>query len=120
MRKLSEITNEDALDVLADCLEPIIEISADKEFAKEFQKGKTMKAVQIAIKNHKKALLTILATLDGEPVETYSVNVIQIPTKVFELFNDKDMLSFFQSQGLEISDMSFGSATESTTATDEE
>lgn len=121
MRKLSEIQNEEALDVLADLLDPIAEISKDKEIRKPSVDDagnpipKTrLEIAQIAIKRHKKAVLKILATLDGEPLETYSVNLVQIPLKVYELLNDEDMMDFFKSQGLNLSDAFSGSATENT------
>lgn len=115
MRKLSEIKNEEALDVLADLLNPIAELSKDEGLKKVYsdkENGGKLPAVQYAIKNHKKAVLEILAILDGENPETYEVNMIQIPIKVMELLNDEDMLGFFQSQGLIVSDASSGSVTE--------
>lgn len=113
MRKLSEIQNEEALDVLADILGPVMEIAQDKNVKAQ---GGKMAAIQYVIKNHKKALLMILAALDGVPYEDYNINIIQIPIKVTELLNDKDLMDFFQSQGLTISDESSGSATANTEA----
>lgn len=120
MRKLSEIQNEDALDVIADIIDPVIEICKDEELKKLMENEKTKnEAIKAAIKNHKKSVLTILAVLDGEPIETYKVNLIQLPLKLLELFNDPDMLDFFRSQGLMNSDTSSGSATENTEETEE-
>lgn len=115
MRKLSEIQNEEALDVLADILEPTIVIARDGEVKKKAKESR-MAAIQYIMKNHKSALLKILATLEGVPIEEYKVNVIQIPVKVMELLNDEDMMNFFHSQGLTISDESSGSATVNTEA----
>lgn len=115
MRKLSEIQNEEALDVLADILAPVMVIAKDGEVKAAAKKGK-VEAVQYVIKNHKKPILKILAILDGVPVEEYKINVVQIPVKLTELLNDKDLMDFFQSQGLMISDEISGSATESTEA----
>lgn len=112
MRKLSEIKNEEALDVLADLLNPIAELSKDDGLKKIYKNGGKLPAVQYAIKNHKKAVLEMLAILDGENPETYEVNMIQIPIKVTELLNDEDVLGFFQSQGLIVSGASSGSVTE--------
>lgn len=120
MRKLSEIQNEDALDVLADIIDPVTEIFQDQELGKLMKLEKNKReAVKLAIKKHKKAVIHIMAILDGEPVETYKVNVLQLPLKLLELLNDPDMLDFFKQQGLMISDASSGSATESTEATEE-
>lgn len=113
--KLSEIKNEEAIDVLADIIEPLAEILSDKELAKAIQKKeKAIKGVSIAIKNHKSEVIQILARLDGVPVEDYSCNVFTLPIKVMELLNDKELLDFFKSQGQVITDVSFGSATENT------
>lgn len=116
MRKMSEIQNEDALDVLVDIIDPLTEICLDKEVKKLTESKNNMGAIKVAIKNHKQAVMQILATLDGVPVEEYKVNLIQIPTKLFELLNDADMMAFFHSQGLKISGVSSGSVTENTTA----
>lgn len=123
MRKLSEIQNEDAIDVLADLLDPIAEISKDKEVRapKKLEDGtevpKTrLEIVQTILKRHKRAVIQILAILDGVPLEEYKINMIQIPAKVYECLNDKDILAFFQSQGLNLSDAPSGSATENTGA----
>ena len=119
MRKLSDIQNEEALDVLADLLDPIAELSRDKKITEPNvdENGKTipktkLEMAQVAIKRHKRAVLRILAILDGVPLKEYSVNLIQLPLKVYELLNDEDMMAFFQSQGLTLSDAFSGSATE--------
>lgn len=113
MRKLSEIKNEDALDVLAEILEPVMEIAADQEVKKQAEEKGKLAAAKMVMKNHKESIMIILAALDDEPVETYEVNIIQIPVKILQLLNDKDLMDFFQSQGLTIFGESSGSATES-------
>ena len=127
MRKLSEIQNEEALDVLADLLDPIAELSKDKEITKpdvdvngrKIPKSRLEK-IKIAIKRHKRAVMQILAILDGVPLEEYSINLIQLPLKVYELLNDEDMMAFFQSQGLNLSDAFSGSVMENTEAEETE
>ena len=115
MRKLSEIQNEEALDLLADILEPVMKIASDAEVREVAKDGK-MAAIQYVLKNHKSALMTIMAKLDGVSMDEYRVNVVQIPVKVMELLNDKDLMDFFQSQDLLTSEMPFGSAMASTEA----
>lgn len=95
--KLSEIKNEDALDVLADLLDPVVEIVSDEEVKKANENGGKLLAVKVAIKNHKKAIMTILATLDGCPVDEYECNVYTLPMKVMEILNDDNMVAFFSS-----------------------
>lgn len=116
MRKLSEIKNEDALEVLADIFDPITRICSDKEIRTLAGKSRA-EAVKAAVKNHKRDVLYILAKLDGEDPDKYEVNIIQIPVKIFDLLNDPDMASFFSSQGLTSSNDASGSATENTEAT---
>ncbi len=96
--KLSEIRGERALDVLAEIIEPAVEIMADKEFAMLLQRNMAVKAASHAIKNHKKAVLTMMAALDGEPVETYNPSLLALPRKLLEIINDPEMVSLFQSQ----------------------
>lgn len=120
MRKLSEIQNEDALDAIADIIDPVVEICKDAGLKKLMEKSDKLGAAKLAIKNHKSSVLQILAVLDGEPLETYKINIIQLPMKLLELFDDPDLMDFFKLQGLMISDASSGSATENTGETEKE
>lgn len=113
MKKLSEYKNEEALDLLADIIEPVALIFADGEFAEKLQQSIIL-AVQHVIKFHKKSVLAILARLDGVPVEEYECTIFTLPMTLINILNDPDMLNFFASQGLKINAESFGSATENT------
>lgn len=99
--KLSEIKNEEALDVLADIIEPASEIFSDSDVREIFSKGGTKsELISKCIRKHKSAILKILAGIERVPFDEYEVNVVTLPLKVLELFNDDDLLSFFQSAGL--------------------
>lgn len=110
--KLSEIRGEQALDVLADLIEPATEIMADKQFAMLLRNNMIVKAVAYVIRNHKKAVLSMMATLDGEPVETYNPSLFALPKKVLEIFNDPEMVALFQSQDQPSEDGASGPASE--------
>lgn len=113
--KLSEIKGEKALDVLADLIEPASEIMTDKMVVATAKSGQKMRAIKLAIKNHKKAVIEILAALDGaEDVDSYEVNVLTLPVKFVEIFNDPDVMSLFTLQGQKTEKTSSGSATENT------
>lgn len=113
MRKLSEIQDEKALDMLADLIGPVTEIFSDQELKSIVEKqGKKVDAVKIAIKNHKKAIIEILATLNEVPLEDYHCNILTLPTQVLEMLNDKDMMAFFESQGKMMQEDASGSAME--------
>ena len=109
--KLSEYHGEAALDVLADLIEPVGEIMSDKEIGEVFKENR-FKAIGIAIKNHKKAVMQILATMDGVPVDEYKCNVFTLPVKILELLNDHDIIQLFTYQGQTGDAKSSGSASE--------
>lgn len=108
MKKLSEYKNEDALDLLADIIEPATYIFADSQFIVELQKNK-LSAVKYVIKNHKQSVLSILASLEGVPLDEYECNIFTLPVLLIDILNDKELMDFFNSQGLKIEDESSGS-----------
>ena len=98
--KLSEIKGEAAIDVLVDILDPASEIIGDKEIELAVKNNATrMQIVKIALKNHKKAVIAILAALDGKKPEDYEVSVLTLPVKLLEVLNDPELVNLFSSQG---------------------
>ena len=100
--KLSDFKGEEALDVLADIIEPLTSILSDKEIQALSKKKNTpvMKFVKPAIKNHKKELIEVLARLNKQTVEEYEKNIslVTLPMQVLELINDPEVQSLFHSQ----------------------
>ena len=121
--RLSDYKGEEALDVLADIIEPLTYILSDDEI-QQLQKSEVpqpiIKFVKPAIKNHKKELIQILARLNNEAPEEYEqkVNLITLPMQVLELINDPEIQSLFQSQSqIQLTPLaSSGSVTENTEA----
>lgn len=111
--KLSEYQGEAALDILADLIEPAGEIMSDKQIGDVFKENR-FKAIGIAIKNHKKAVMQILATMDGVPVDEYKCNVFSLPVKILEILNDPDLVQLFTYQGQTGDANSSGSASGNT------
>ena len=111
--KLSAYQGEAALALLADLIEPAGEIMSDKEIGEVFKKNR-FKAIGLAIKNHKKAVIQIMATMDGVPVDEYKCNVFTLPVKILELLNDPDLVQLFTYQGQTGDANSSGSASENT------
>lgn len=96
--KISDVSNEEAIDMLAEILEPCSEIFTDVNLRKAVENGESqMKIIKMALKEHKEAIIQIMATLDGVPVEEYRCNVLTLPIKLIELLNDKELAPFFQS-----------------------
>lgn len=110
--KLSEFKNEDAIDLVADLIEPASLIFSDSAIADAARSGNKVKAIGVALKNHKKSVIEILARLDNTDVESYDKNVIQMTLELIELLNDSDLMSVFGFQGQMKEEMSSGSAME--------
>ena len=111
--KLSEYQGEAALDLLADLIEPAGEIMADKEIGELFKKNR-LKAIGLAIRNHKKSVIQIMATMDCVPVDEYKCNVFTLPVKILELLNDPALVRLFTYQGQTGDAKSSGSASVNT------
>ena len=101
--RLSDYKGEEALDVLADIIEPLSNIITDDEIQELAKNDKTpvIAMVKPAIKNHKKELIEILARLENQSVEEYreKMNLLTLPKQVLELLNDPEVQSLFSSQG---------------------
>ena len=115
--KLSDYKGTDAVELLADLLEPIGEIFDDEEAVKLLrgQAGNStkerMKLIGLLLKRHKKTVIQILAIIDGEDVSTYSPSFYELPKKLIELFSDEEFMSLFTSQGQSANDLSSGPVT---------
>lgn len=97
--KLSDIKGERALDVLADMIEPVAEIMGDRDIAAILQSGKApIKAIKLALKNHKRAVLDMMAAIDGEDPETYQPSIFVLPKRLLDLLNDPEVQRLFSSQ----------------------
>lgn len=100
MKKLSEYKNEEALELLADLIEPAAVICADTEIANAVRSGLSkIKVVKMIIKNHKHEVIEILALLDNIPLEEYECNLLSLPSRIIEILNDEELMRFFNSQG---------------------
>lgn len=114
---LSKLENEDALDLLADILEPTANVFSDETLIKLVRGGgRPIDAVKHALKNHKSEILEILARIDGVEPADYRGTIITMTRDLLEIMNDKELMSFFSSQGQTTVETSSGSATESTKA----
>ena len=111
MKKLSEYKDEEALDMLADLIDPVVDIFGDKEVANYYRGGVKLKAVQLAIKNHKPAVISMLAILERVPREEYHCNLLTLPKILLTIFNDPDLTAFFDVQSEKDSKPLSGSAT---------
>ena len=95
MRKLSEIKGEEALDVLAEIIEPAAQIFTDENVKEALKSGSRIKAVKIILKDHKKAIITLMATLEETPVEEYKPTLLALPALIIGVLNDPELNSLF-------------------------
>lgn len=113
--KLAEYRGEDALDLLADILEPASEILTDEEIRKAVEDNTVLiKVVRMALKNHKKAILEIMARVEGVPIDEYKPNFFTLPIQLMNLISMPEMQMLFTSQGQMSGNEPSGSATENT------
>lgn len=113
LRQISQIKDDDALDLLADLLEPVVEICSNEEFKKliKSKKANRLKIAQLLLKNNKKEIMQILSILSDE--EEYHCNTISLLSDVVNLMNDEELISFFTSQ-MQMEETLSASALEST------
>lgn len=98
MRKISDYKDEEALDLLADIIEPASNIFADDKVKNAFKgsKDKSMiKVAKVIIENHKGDIMEILAKLDGKKREDFHCNVLTLPIAVLQILQDKELVDFF-------------------------
>ncbi len=96
MRKLSEIKGEEALDVLAEIIEPAAEIFTDENVKNALKaENNKAKAAKIILKDHNKAVLTLMAALEAVPVEEYQPTLFALPSLILGILNDPELNSLF-------------------------
>ena len=108
--KLSEIKGERTFDVIADCIDPVMNIAMDKKASAFFEqqecpKGQTPREFMLArakrsiphlLKNHKADLIAILATINGVTPADYEKNMTlaSVIADVTEVLTDEEFSAF--------------------------
>lgn len=96
--KISKLQGEDAIDVLAELLEPITEIACDKEFERLYKSKPLVFAAKHCLKHHKKSVLKILALVNCEDPDYFSPKFWELPKMLIDVLSDEDVKSLFISQ----------------------
>lgn len=112
MRKLTEIKGDDALELIADMLEPATEIMSDENVKNAFYKKNLGAAIKVSIKEHKKAVKLILALLNGKDVEKYNPSVAEIVKGAMDISNDEALVDLFTLPNQTLEENTSGSASE--------
>lgn len=115
--RLSDFENEDALDLLADIIEPAAEIMQDEKIVQIIRSGKPpLFAVAEILRKHKKSAVEIVAAIHKEKPQTIRFNVISLTNDILDILNDPEIQQVFSSQSQTQESTYSGSATENTGA----
>lgn len=114
--KLSEIKGEDALDVLAELIDPIASIGMN-EAVKNADRSNRVEFIKTILKECKTEIIEMLAALERKPVDEYrkEMSLATLPSIVADLFGDQMVAELFGLQS-QTEETSSGSATENTEA----
>lgn len=116
--KLSDIRGEDALNAIADLIDPISEIAQDKILVGLLRARNKIEAIKLGLRQHQRSILTILAVLNQQDVETYNPSLTEIPKMLLDLLNDEELLNLFSSQAKLTEETSSSSVMENTEASE--
>lgn len=101
MKKLSDYKGEDAFELWADLMEPIVAILQDESITDLMRSGASKFKLAAAImKTHKAEAEQIMTRIDPEPVNALNL-VVRVIRFLSEIGSDPVIASFFGSQGQE-------------------
>ena len=98
--KLSEIKGEAAMEIFVEIIDPLTEISKDKDMWAMFKDNATMmELAKHVLTYHKDAALDIIAKLEGVSREELiaGAGIFTIPQKISEMLTDIGLMSAFPS-----------------------
>ena len=115
MKKLSDYTGDEAIELWADLLEPLSRILGDKEIANTIRSKKPKMIIAKAIlKYHKADAEQILLRIDPEPLNGINV-IVRLLSILSDIGQNEDIKGFFAlAEQAKTENESFGSVTEST------
>ena len=121
--RLSEIKGVDAIDVIADIIDPVTVILADKEIQEAIETKKPYLLIaKTILKNQKEAILEVLAVLHKEDPKEFKPSLIELPIMLVQLVQDvmdnKELVDLFQLQGVKMASVSSFPAMQNTEGTE--
>lgn len=95
MKKLSDYTGDEAIELWADLLDPLTVILEDKEVQKTIQSGASRVAIAKSIlKAHKKEAVEIMLIIDPTPINGLNV-VLRLVALLADIGQNEEIKSFF-------------------------
>ena len=116
MKKLSDYTGDEAIELWADMLEPINNILADTRVAETVKSGKSkMMIAKEILKTHPAEARAILQRIDPAPIDGLNI-ILRLVAVLSDIGANDEIKSFFgyAEQQEQISEEYGGSPTEST------
>lgn len=112
MKRLSDYKDEEAIDLVADLLDPVATvIKGIAECKKDCNTN--VELARNLLKNHKAETIEILQRIDDTPIT--AVNIIgRVVSFLIDIQEDKELLYFFNSVAQETDKSSSGAHTENT------
>lgn len=90
--RISDFKNEDAIELLADLIEPIGDLISHKEVKEAIQSKQSKLAIaKVMLSSGKNEVLQILAALNGVPISEFTCNPITIFKDLLTLLNDPEL-----------------------------
>lgn len=116
MKKLSDYKGEEAIELWANILDPVIEIVGDKEIAGMIRaKAPIIVVARKAIEEYRKEVSELLLAIDSTPLDGLNI-VTRLASVINEIGNDEEIKSFFGLSAGKTGEIPSGSATENTEA----
>ena len=111
--KLSDYKNEEAIEVLADLLDPVSKIITDKE-VESAMKAKLPVALiaKKALKKQKDAVIEMVAALHRSTPEEYEFTIPSLLRDLLDILNDPEVVGLFTLPDTEASSGSVTATTE--------
>lgn len=99
MKRLSDYKDDEALDLLGEIIEPIMEIAQDAKVKDTIfgEKRDFAAFVKTLVKDHRKSVIEVMAVLDNTPVAEYHCDLMTLPLRIYDIITSKTMLDFFSS-----------------------
>ena len=97
--RLLEVKGEAAIEMLADIIDPIMEIMNDETFKNQIRSDvPKIEVAKTLIKSHSKSILEIMAIANDVPVEDYNPNIFELPNMLMDLLNSEEFTALFTSE----------------------
>lgn len=93
--KITEITGERALDVMAD----LMEIFENEKISEAFKKSENSRALRTMLREHRSAVYDLIAATQGAERGKANISIKSLMDDLANIFADPELASLFMSQG---------------------